>query len=822
MGSLVRLEEHFRNLEAERLREVIDAYVVAKAAQGRDESYFGSETSKGLRLLDLMSRRYDVVFTNPPYMSNRNMNPSMSAFMKDNYKKSKGDLYAAFIERCFELLADGGRLAMLTQQSFMFISSFEGLRDLLLKNTAIENMVHTGPRAFAEVTGEKVNTTAFVLRREGIGNLAQEATGTYFRLVKESDALRKQKAFEEAINRRRDGVIDARVYEYQQEHFGAIPGSPWVYWITENLRALFKDLRKLKQIAEPRQGLATADNFRFLRFWWERGMSGIGYGCQSNTESIERPERWYPYMKGGSFLRWYGNQEYIINYGNNGREIKAHADPLYGNSGWSRIIKSTGFYFRRGVTWTDLTTGKFSGRISPGGFVFDVSGSSAFPADPELILGIMNSAWAQYALKLINPTVHVQVGDLGRLPIPASFSGVLRSLVVRAVELAKTDSAENETTYDFVRPPDWPEGDVKVAERRTEIKSIEDDIDIEVYRLYQISDADRGMIEDELSRPIDLSQSESEEETFEGEVETEEAGSLTKGVLARQWVSYATGIALGRYMPGVPGALGRGSFSEQVIERLRPLSEQDGMMLVEKGHPDDLAQRVWDILRVVQGEKEAERIVRQATGSNGEIRDMLANCLLGPFFKDHVRQYRKRPVYWLLQSPRRTFSVYLFHERATANTLSTLQGRRYLGGRIHGMESELSELLSRAATVQGRDKAVLTNRARDVAEIIEDLKGFDARLGAANQFQITGVDGLPKTVRWEPAVDDGILLDAAPLHELTPAWKKADAKLDLKKTWNELEAGKYDWAKTAMRYWPARVLKACKENKSFAIAHGLN
>ena len=170
---------------------MVDDYVAKKAAQGEDESYFGNETSKGLRLLDIMTRRYDVVFTNPPYMSNRNMNPTMSEFMKNNYKESKGDLYAAFIERCTEMLNDGGRMAMLTQQSFMFISSFEGLRELLLRNTVIENMAHTGPRAFAEVTGEKVNTTAYVLRREGIGNIGQKAVGVYFRLVKEPDAQRK-------------------------------------------------------------------------------------------------------------------------------------------------------------------------------------------------------------------------------------------------------------------------------------------------------------------------------------------------------------------------------------------------------------------------------------------------------------------------------------------------------------------------------------------------------------------------------------------------------------------------------------------------------
>src|ERR1019366_9669625 len=183
MGSLVRLDKHFQNFESGQLRQSIDAYVEKKRTEGIDESYFANETGKGIRLLNVLERRYDVVCTNPPYMSNRNMNPAMSDFMKRNYKKSKGDLYSAFIERCAELLAPEGRQAMITQQSFMFIFSFTNLREILLSATAIETMAHVGPRAFAEVTGEKVNTTAFVLRREQLEMERREARGIYFRLV---------------------------------------------------------------------------------------------------------------------------------------------------------------------------------------------------------------------------------------------------------------------------------------------------------------------------------------------------------------------------------------------------------------------------------------------------------------------------------------------------------------------------------------------------------------------------------------------------------------------------------------------------------------
>ncbi len=313
MGSLVRLEKHFQNIQSEQLRESVDGYVQRKRSEGVDESYFANETSKGLRLLNLLERQYDVVFTNPPYMSLRNMNLPMSEFIKRNYKKSKGDLYSAFIERCTELLTPEGRVAMITQQSFMFTSTFESLRVFLLSGTCIEAMAHIGPRGFAEVTGEKVNTTAFVLRREQLEVDRREAHGVYLRLIKEPDAEGKRTAFEQALGRRREGQPDPRVYECRQGDFAAIPGSPWVYWISKQIRKLFQSLPSLEDVAKPRQGLATADNFRFLRYWWEPGQSQIAFGCTDRTEAETRPERWYPHLKGGGFQRWYGNQEFVIN-----------------------------------------------------------------------------------------------------------------------------------------------------------------------------------------------------------------------------------------------------------------------------------------------------------------------------------------------------------------------------------------------------------------------------------------------------------------------------------------------------------------------------
>ncbi len=807
MGSLVRLDKHFQNFESGQLRQSIDAYVEKKRAEGVDESYFANETSKGIRLLNVLEGRYDVVCTNPPYMSNRSMNPAMGDFMKRNYKKSKGDLYSAFIERSAELLAPEGRLAMITQQSFMFISSFEDLREVLLGATAIETMAHVGPRAFAEVTGEKVNTTVFVLRREQLEMERREARGVYLRLVKEPDAESKRIGFEQALARLRSGQSDSRVHSYRQGDFAAILGSPWVYWITPTLRQLFLELPKLGDIAKPCVGINTNDNVRFLRRWWEPGLARIRRGCNTRDEAQASNSRWFPYMKGGEFKPWWGNQQLVVNWKDDGAEIKAWAVIRNAGQHWSRYVRSIDKAFRRGVTWTDLTPGRFSARLSPGGFVFDVKGSSAFPEDIPLILGLLNSSFANYALNLINPTVSYQVGDISRLPVPKESGGPLRDLVDRAVALARGDSAEDETSYDFIAPPAWPDGIECVTTRHRDLAARNNEIDEEVYRLYEISPEDRRAIEEELQAAPGSGDDIDEDEPKTGEeaTEAEETAPCTQEELAHRWVSYAIGIALGRFAR--PG--------------MESLVNADGMMVVQHDHPDDMAARVIAILSAICGDDEAGRLVRSAVGGNGDLRYALAGHLLAPFFKAHGKRYRKRPVYWLLQSPKQNYSVYLFHERGTDQTLASIQGTRFLGGRIFQLKQQLEETNQREAAAEGREKAVWRKQAQELAEELADLDAFDQAITATNNEAIVDAEGKAATSRWTPEFDDGVLLNAAPLYRLTPAWKRADAKLDLSKIWKTLKDGEYPWAKTAMRYWPRETRAACKDNKSLRIAHGL-
>jgi hypothetical protein len=808
MGSLVRLEHLFQEkLWAGDLKTAIDAYVRKRAAEGEDESYFGNETAKGLRLLDLLMHRYDVVFTNPPYMSSRNMSPQMLAFMKRNYKNSKGDLYSAFIERCAELLGDGGRVAMITQQSFMFISSYEDLRKVLLSKAAVESMAHVGSRSFDEVQGAKVNTTAFVLRKEASTHNRSDSIGIYFRLVEEPDANAKRLAFEQALAHRIGETPDTRIYEYRQGDFAAIGGSPWVYWITPTIRNLFIRLTPLGDVAATRHGLATLDNTRFVRYWWEVGISAVARNCPDREAARATGMTWFPYMKGGPRRRWWGNQEYVVNWRDDGAEMR----PFIESKG--QPVAAENWYFRAGITYSYLTGGSFSARLTPQGFIFDVAGSSIFCNNTMEILALLNSRFVHYALALINPTVNHQSGDLARVPVPKAMYGQLGSLAERGVTIAKGESQEDETTYDFIAPPQWPDSGACIA-RRARLTELDQQIDEAVYRSYEISQDDlRAMDQDAL----DAGESDDSDESLETpdaeRLPLEDTLGDSREELARSWVSYAVGIALGHFSPGSGDAFGRGTFGAKVATKLRELRDSDGIMVLEEGHPDDLARRVFDVLHLIHSEKEAEEILCTATARNGPARDNLEEYLLGGFFKSHVKRYRKHPIYWLIQSPKKSYGIYLLNEKTTPDTLSLLRGNRYLGGRLNRLQQDQTSLSK--AVLKG-DKGA-RKKAGEIAELLEELQEFDRRLEAATRVPAKDKDGRNVTVRWEPELDDGVYINAAPLHELLPSWRDVNPK----KAWQELAAGDYDWSKTAMRYWPQRVITKCKDNKSYAIAHGL-
>lgn len=723
--------EFWETLEVQ-IGQALDAFARDEAKQGHNQAYFAQETVQGLRLLELLGQTYDVVVTNPPFLDTRDMNDELKKLIDKYFPDCKRNLYAPFVIRCLELVTDGGRIGVITGQTFMFIKTFEKFRSLLLDHCVIESLQQYDYGLFE---GVRVDTAAYVLRKEPDARRREASVGTYFRLVKEPDADRKRRAFERAL---RDG---SNVYRYAQKDFAAIPGSPWVYWITPGLRRLFETLPKLGDVATPRQGLATADNFRFLRYWWEVGTPHIAFGCRDAEEAQRSGKRWFPYMKGGSFRRWYGNQEYVVNWENDGEEICN----LEGANG--RIAsrpQNTDYYFRRGVTWTDLTSGRFSARLSPGGFIFDVKGSSAFPGNVNFVLGLLNSDIAHYLLTLLNPTVSFQVGDLARLPIPEHSSPALEQLVEQAIALAREDSAEDETTWDFVAPPPWPDGLQRVAERHARLAELERQIDEEVYRLYGITAEDRSAIEAELAEGTTVADDDDADEAEADDSPT--PAPLDRAGLAQSWLRFA-----------VSKVFEGGAFWER----------------------DTLAEQVLRQLETLLGESAAAEVVTTAFGSKGSLIERLADDLGDAFFKRHVQQYRKRPIYWLLQSSKKNYAVWLHARLYDRDTLFKVL--------LNAVEPKLRRVSSELSVVRGRLKEATDDgqRARDAKRLAKEVEKHEDFLSELRDFE----EKLRRAanLNLDPDLNDGVVLNIAPLWELVP-WREA------KKYWEELLTGKYDWS----------------------------
>ena len=389
----------------------------------------------------LLARQYDVVVTNPPYMAVSNGDAALNKYIKDNYPDSKGDLFAAFIERCGRFSRQNGYQSMITQHSWMFLSSFEKLRAKLLQSADIVNMVHLGARAFEEIGGEVVQTTSFVMRRA----YTKGYKGTYCRLVEPTTQQGKENMFLAGENR----------YTAEQINFSKIPGSPVAYWASEIVLNTFDLGTPLFNISRGKSGQNTGDNNRFLRLWHEVIAKNIGLVLPVNYDGMVY--KWIPYNKGGEFRRWYGNYEYVVNWKDDGKDIKEYATERNNGKHWSRYIQNLDCLYKEGITWSIVTSGTFSMRYLPEGFICDYAGCAVFPEHKlnNYLLALFNTKYAQYVLKILNPTINYQPGNIGSVPVVlnAQHKDSIDSLTKHCLKTSKSDWDSYETSWDFKRHP---------------------------------------------------------------------------------------------------------------------------------------------------------------------------------------------------------------------------------------------------------------------------------------------------------------------------------------------------------------------------------
>ena len=391
-----------------------------------------------VKCAELLAQKYDVVVTNPPYMAVSNAGAKVNDYVKKNFPDSKADLFAVFIERCGQMAKKNGYQAMITQHAWMFLSSFEKLRTKLLA-VDIVNMAHLGARAFEEIGGEVVQTTSFVIRKSHIADYK----GEYCRLIEPTSQQGKEDMFLSGENR----------YAADQSNFSQIPGSPVAYWASQNILNAFGN-KTLGMIANPKVGLQTGENNRFTRLWYEILFDNFKVDAHSGIDALNSKKKWFPYNKGGDFRKWYGNNDYVVNWENDGWEIKHFTD----DKGKLRSRpQNTDTYFRESITWSKISSGTIAFRYKPTGHIYDVAGTSVF-ADTTMLLylaGFCNSCVAMKFAQMLSPTINYEVGHISSFPIEFSddAANTVTEVVNRCISISKDDWDADETSWDFKRNP---------------------------------------------------------------------------------------------------------------------------------------------------------------------------------------------------------------------------------------------------------------------------------------------------------------------------------------------------------------------------------
>ncbi len=477
------------------------------------------------RLGEGLSASFDVVVTNPPYLSVRNVSPGLAKSWKAHYPLACRDAYACFIDRSLQLLKPGGRAGLLTMQSFMFTGSYEPLRRSIAERAAIEQLAQFGGGLFTVGNPGTLQTAAFVLRAEPDPARRESQIVDALRLVDRTPKIAALLA----------PAAEDRFAVSQREMMQS-PRGAWIYWLSDRQRQVLSSFPRLAEIAPPRQGLATTDNARFVRAWWEVAPFSADPSC------IATAGRWLPFVKSGQSRRWYESPRHRVNWEDDGAEIKANIARKYpylkGN--WEWVAKNASYYGRAGVTYSYLTSGQFSARQLEAGSIFDVAGSSLFPADPLLVLAVLNSSVSRRFLDAINPTVNFQVGDLAELPMLTEASANLRQNVTQLIDLYRRIDQADERTPDFVAPLEWAHAADAWHSIGRRIGELESAVESEVAASYAL--------------PADT--------------ESPDRPAVDRAELARQWVSFA----IGRVMQGCEWAAIDAPFAAAVRESLASLA----------------------------------------------------------------------------------------------------------------------------------------------------------------------------------------------------------------------------------------------------------
>jgi len=689
-----------------------------------------------------LAQRYAIAIANPPYMGTGNAGALLTGFANERYPLSKSDLFSMFIQRCSSLSVDSGYVSMITMQGWMFLSSFSVLRDSILASRPILTLAHLGSGAFDSIGGDVVATCAFVLGPE------QDAAraGSFLRLTAGRSESQKENRLAEIAQKT---AFDGDLFVVAATDFRQIEGAPIAYWLTSGQLQALLTADKIGAHANLRKGLVTLDDARFTRRWFE--VSRERFCSPDEFGAVGTTRKWYPLNKGGGYRRWYGFNEVVINWQDNGRELKDSIIAKYGGGSYTKEIRSEDFYFQENVTWGAVSTGIPTFRYTPPGGLFSSGGSSLFmQANLLSALAVLNSQSVSSLLKELTPTMNFVAGDVGRMP----FTPVpdLEESASRAIDIARRDWDSQELSWDFQGTPTAAfSGDL--SERVSQVVRADDELTghmAKVQRHIDITVSSRlGLDDAEGKAPQAISLFANKEFEF-GSVSTVDQRNVLKvRRLTLDLISYAVGTMFGRYSLDEPGLIlaDQGDTLEQYFAKVPApsfLPDADNVIPIVDGDwfLDDILGRFRQFLRAAFGEEHFEENLRFIVDSLG-VKD-LRDYFVKSFYKDHVQRYKRRPIYWLFSSPKNSFSALIYLHRYTSSMVSTVLNE-YLREFIKKLEGERDRLeFVVASGADAKAVAAAQKESDRLRKVLIELDEYERELHklASQQIAIDLDDGV--------------------------------------------------------------------------------
>ena len=706
----------------------------------------------------IMTDKFDITVTNPPYMGNSRMNGILKEYIDKNYPDVKSDLFAVFFIKCSEITKKKGYLAFMSPFVWMFIKSYEELRKIFIEEKTISSLVQLEYSGFEDAT---VPICTFVLQ-----NSYTDKKGEYIKLSDFKGAKNQPIKTLEAV---KNPNCNWR-FQAKQKDFEKIPGSPIAYWVSDKILSIFEKMQNLKKDGDTRQGMATSDNNRFLRLWNEVNYNKIGYNMTNSQEALESKKKWFPYNKGGEFRKWYGNQEYLVNWENDGYEIKNYAESLYKSV--TRTIKSISEYFKTSISWSKISSGNIAFRYYPKGFIFDVAGCSIFYKDENIMkyhFGLLNSKIAKTCLKVISPTLNYEAGQIAILPVLEKSSNNILRLIETIISISKEEWDSRETSWDFEKISLVDGKDLRTAfenycshwrDNFVQLHKNEEELNrlfIEIYELQdemdeKVSFDDITILKKE-AKIVEIDNSKTKEFSSESEKYLYDRGvslEFNKDELVKQFLSYAIGCIMGRYSTNKPGLIMansddvlelssnkflvkdiNGDIRQEVETEFLP--DEFGIIPItdEKDFSNDIVERVKEFMKIVYGEENLRdnlNFIAEALGNkdNKSAEEIIRTYFIKDFYSDHLQRYQKRPIYWLMNSGKKNaFSCLFYMHRYEPLTVARVRAdylipyQEMLENKRKFIERQLSD-----DDISAKEKKNVENQLKELDTLLKELREY--------------------------------------------------------------------------------------------------